>query len=362
MAARRVSGAHTTLHPSGPSPGATPSAGGGAVALEPLRDFLSLLAGSDEGQIVLVNLWDSCDSGLLDKNDVLRLLDGCASHTPTTPAIALAVFDQVSASRAPAGVGQFRRLCKQHSIGGRRLRTTTTYSTFVDYHVDPDRLPGSVPVLPVPAPSSVRDQLKLQRDVQRITAASGWHRAEATLGRPLPDPNNCWLTVEDDPNFEPREPLPSPGATDADAARDSLGLIDCPAERHLVAYSFDAPSSGGSAFDMARPTATDGGNRRFRVKHSCDRGKAMAAAGWGCTVDLSRVPERDRHPVGGRPERVTRALELSELAGVQVSYLRACTVQRGATSADNDSSFVKILLGRRQLSTVVRKLLGYIGS
>jgi len=308
----------------------------------------ALQDGSFLERLLLVNLHDSCAAGLVARADVVAFLSDCvARHKPG--ATAMETVQVVCASMSAAGTSpRYLRLCRQSKDGlaGHALSHTAKFSTFVGYHVNRRTPPPGARVPALPAPQATVEIARMGRDIAWLTRQAGWHRADATLGSPPPHAANLWLTVDDfaDTRRDTRE-----ARSEAERMRDELGLVDTPVNEHLVTYTFPAEAIDGiPGVEMARPTFADMGNRRFRVSHGCRRSRLMAKLGWGCTVNLARLPDKKLHPASGRPERVTNSLAIAALRP-KVRYLAGVLHERGRSDSDDDAAFLRLALkGRRE--------------
>lgn len=337
-----------------------------AMALkDEIRRFLSLLEGDATGSIMLANLLDSCDEGLVPPDLARIFLEECSQTAAASPGkTGTAIFREVSQRKTPGSspTPKFLRLAKRPATpaDGTTLSNVVSAVSFIRYHVDKTRPSLGVALPSVPLDSSSRGVRQMDSFVRKVTARPNWFTSTASLGRPLPEASNCWLSTNAFPDS--RKPLPYPaGSTEADKARDTLGLIDSRhTDQHLIRYMFDAARAWDIAGPhIARPTFADLGNDRFRVKHLSQRGRALASAGWGSTIDLGRLAH-PKMPSTGRPERVVSALPLRDLTSLQVVYLQATTLARGSSSSDNDLAFARSILRGRKTATLCRKILRFV--
>ena len=320
-----------------------------------------------DGQIFLVNLWDSCEGKdpLVKTQDVLAFLADCVCQTfAPTVVDAVSVVKTIATSNVKSGapIPRYRRLRQQTAIEeGSRFSTVTTYEEFVTYICKEDPTRVQPPKLPAAAPDAPKDMQELEREIGLLTAKGGWFRSDAALGGPLPAPQTCWISVNrftDADSTSVYDGSESP----ADRVRDELGIVLDNGMDHLVRYSFSAESAAAAAAqDMAQPTFADAENLRFRARHSCERGQEMARAGWGSAVHLGRLPNPQLHPPTGKAMRVSRPLKVSQLRNLNVDYLHCTRFERGATIYDDDKAFLALLLGpKRTPQDVVGQLICFV--
>jgi hypothetical protein len=312
------------------------------------------------GNLFLVNLLDSWEDRLVDEQDAVAFLADCLHQwTERTLIGALSAVEAVAALNVKSGVSvpRYLRLCRQADIRQvAHFSTITTYQDFARYICPAEYTRVQPRLLPAAAPESNKDMETLERDIGRITARRGWFDEQAVLGGPQPKPRNCWVSANLFSDDEPTalyDGMESP----ADRARDELGLVLGKDDRHLVKLSFTAESAAAaSSQDMARPTFADGEGPRFRARHPCDRGKAMAQAGWGTAVHLARLPDPQLHPPTGKAVRVSRPLKVAQLVNVKVEYLHRTRIERGTSAKDDDPAFLKLLLDTRSMPAVLEQL------
>lgn len=319
-----------------------------------LDSYLDELGTTPQGQIILVNMWDSVREKLVSKDFMARFLFDCVLLKERDPKPALDIFKKVCMELASSGSSNYLRAAKKKasSMEGNDWTTVTDWITWWRHHVDRVRvqtdLGEAIPALPCRS-STLVDVREL---VKRLCKLPKWWKEARPedggwLGLPANFPSNCWVSCD---AFPDDAKAPRYAADDvATSARDALGLINRQQNDLLVRYRFDAGSVRMLAGDeVARPTFADLGNERFRVRHNSKRGREFASQGWGATVHLGKLAQRPRAPVTGLPERVTCALPIGELKGLGLEVLGFVS-NKLATSRDEEFLWNLLLCDKTDL-------------
>lgn len=319
-------------------------------------NFIGELSGTDEGKIIIVNMWDSVDTKLVDSTFLKKFLGACAALRAANAAkSALSIFQEVTFRVDPTGSPIFLRKSTQVRplAKGTAWANTVTWSSWWRFHHDSAKTSGKIPIPRINHALNRAQLPTAETYLRQVVALPNWWKATGSLGLPLPTPSNCWLSNDD---FLPASVPSAKGlATDA---RDELGLIDTTHGSMLVRYRFAADSGmTGAGNDVARPVFSDGGNTRFRVHATSKMAKAYAARGWGSTAHLGKISKSKTGDVSGKPELVSRALTIAGLSDLSVTLLGEVAETRGTTAVDNHVVFLRHLLRRRKLETVKQKLI-----
>jgi hypothetical protein len=275
----------------------------------------------------MVNMLDSHTHGLYSSSNLQAFLLDCVRTYETgtvSPANVASIVEDVSSGY---GVGKrsYLRQSKQTAFSStdpQRLSSTIKTESFFGFLLDKrykdgaSGLPVVLPPIPASSPSGILDYKKRLAD---ITSDTAWYDATAAIGRPLPDPSNCWITTD---LFGPDVSAPSYTGDPATEARDELGLVDYGDGSFLLRLSFQASSLAKlKPCELARPSFSDLGNSRFRVSQSSRHATEYAAAGWGATVHLGKFGDKAFVDSTGASERVATSLPLSALDGLTVEFL-----------------------------------------
>jgi len=194
-------------------------------------------------------------------------------------------------------------------------------------------VPVVLPPIPTNSPSGLREYATR---LGQVTASDDWIPPNATIGRPLPEPANCWIASD---RFAPDPDAPAYPDDNGTQARDELGLVHCRDGSFLLRLRFpsDAVARSGDS-EMARPSFADLGNSRFSVRQISARAAIYAAAGWGATVHLGKFANGSSD-ITGTSERVTRPLRAASLS-IAVEFLGPVRADRGVTMlVDDDDAF-----------------------
>jgi hypothetical protein len=317
--------------------------------LEAIESFLDLLQHDARGRAIAVNILDSYTELLLSAAALREFLLDCAetmsvavdpARTPEK------IVDRVSRGRGVRR-GAYLRHCRQTGFDdAERLSTTMNVTSFwryflSDQYKDPAGFPVTLPARPLPSPSGEREYADR---LSSIVSNPDWFETTATLGRPLPEASNCWITTD---RFG-ADPSPLPYASDLGTeARDELGLIGEIDGSYLLRFTFRASELGKlPACEVARPSAADLGNSRFCARQTSSRAVEFGARGWGATVHLGKFENASRD-VTGRSERVTESLPLRTIT-VTVDYLGRTNGSRGISAKrDDDEAFAQLLEAAR---------------
>jgi len=327
-----------------------------------VEDFLQRLQDVGPiGAVAIVNMLDSSSpcaelggGSLITPGDLRSFLLDCV-QTEQISGIAqpdpLTTLDRVSRGQG-AGGHAYLRLCRQSpdtSKSDEHLSNVMTTVNFVNHIVDRTgnnqrNFPVVLPAFPANTPRDIADY----RDrLSELTSEADWFKSNATLGRPLWEPYNCWLTSNRFP-VDPAPP-PYPSISEGTKARDELGLIGCRSTDCLLRLSFPASVLASlTNVEIARPTFADGGNTHFRVYQASARARTFAGEGWGATQHLKKLATANATDVTGVCERVARSLPVANLTGLNVELLGYVIERRGITAGVDDLEAVanRVLAGR----------------
>lgn len=131
--------------------------------------------------------------------------------------------------------------------------------------------------------------------------------------------------------------------SDAQAARDALGLVHYGADLELVAMHLQPISP-----DIYRPTVVEANpNARFRHRDPLNPTESR----WGKTIHLDRLETSPASgDIGGVPELVSSQTELKHCTAVEFHYLGKTASDRSTTSMDK--KFLDHLLDGRSITTI----------
>lgn len=184
-------------------------------------------------------------------------------------------------------------------------------------------------------------------------------RPDGTLGRGI-----IWLTKKD--VFERRiKELPRDGSydTEADRARDALGLIHHQPEAVLVALHFPVPAAADD-HKVGRPTFMDAGaHRRFRTRAQTVKQRKRTA--WGHAVDLKKYSEKRKY-FDGLPERISTPIlrkQLGDDKKIDIIPLGRITLPRDFHRTDlkaGDKRYANTLRAGRSISVLKTAMLKLI--
>lgn len=296
-----------------------------------VESFLRAAEGTPLGRVLLVNMLDSLKAGLVPALRLREFLLACAlTHEGMSSMPATAVAEDVAMGRG-ADRRPHLRLARRTFTedDDASLSTTLKTDTLFRFFISDDYKLGLSPVVlpanPVDSPSGLQEYREL---LAAVVSDPRWFRPGATVGRPLPEPYNCWLTSDE---FGLDRTGPHYGDDNGTAARDALGLIDNIDGCFLVRLTFRAAEVAAVAgLEVARPTFTDLGNARFRVGQTSLRATQFAAAGWGATVHLGKRAANPTGDATGESERVASGIPLAAIPGVSIELLGRVTIRRAA--------------------------------
>lgn len=334
---------------------------------EAIRGFLDLVQSTPRGRALVVNMLDSLTEDLFPRAANLRefLMDCIGTYADDVDR-GPDVLSAVAAVCRGDGVGKrsYVRQCRQQRFSTsdrERLSNTLKTESFARFLVGTQYksaeggLPVVLPLVPIDSPSGRSDY---ERRLADVTSDPEWYSATATIGRPLPEPTNCWLTTD---QFGPDPNAPVYAGDLATQVRDELGLIDYGEGSCLLRLSFGASSLAEiKACEVARPTFSDLGNSRFRANQSSSRAESYARAGWGATVHLGKLGDGAFSDSTGVAERVSTSPPLSALAELTVEFLGRVGRDRGLTSQDDDEAFAQLLEAGRATEVIRNSLLSLL--
>lgn len=315
-----------------------------------LSVWIDLLTDSKEGQIKVINLFQSLILDLVEENALSSFIKDCLSLRPTTTDAALNGFKYICEN--DTRYFALNRVYPASINSTTRLATTMNSLTFHRYVLG---RPKSVVknVLPAkPRSRSSNDEIDYRRKLQRITSNSKWYNNTGLLGKPFPDPKHVWFT---DVNYIDDEIQANDSSvTEATKVRDALGLIDMKDDHYLLSLQLLADHLHILVdLQMARPIFSDGGNRRFAVYINTDA-ENIYKDNWGQTVHLEKLRERPPQKINGLPERICSPISLSYIGdSLQVRPLGWVDVTHDA----DDETFIDQLLGIETLENIKHKLL-----
>lgn len=298
--------------------------------LERIDAFIDLMVRTlppSQHLAVLSNLVDSAP--LTGPRTIVEFLAACGAALVARGGVAApsAILHSVAGGMASFGDGRhFLRAGTQapESPGpdSGDLAVVVVRAEVLHSHLLADDLPQHhLPVALPPVPNRSKAwQNDYRRKLQRLSRRAGWYRPSAALGKPFPEPINCWLSTD---AVDPDPTAPSYGDDRATEARDRLGLVyGAKVEPHLVRISFAFETlKAVPGLEMRRPTITDQGNERFAVVQTAPVCTSYYSTGWGMTIHLGKLRQPQDGHVYGVPEAVTSPLPLSALAGLTLEYL-----------------------------------------
>ena len=322
--------------------------------------FFQKLAASEEGTIILINMLDSYEGGLVNASFIRKFVQTCIKESEAhSTRDVLLVFRSVSQTISKKSTPIFLRKSKRpkSTRHGNTWTTTVDWVTWWGYHADKARM-DSDHGLKIPSLSGGVTRLQLldaERYLNDVTSNPDWSHADTGfLGRPMPYPSNCWVSTQD-PDIAPFSNVP--GLDVATDSRDALGLIDTKEKAVLVRYELLAASAKKvSENDFARPSFSDLGNTRWRAHGNEPESLALAVLGWGNTVHLAKLRKAKSGSVSGEAERVTRAMSIQRLKIQSIKMLGYVGDTKGRHLNDDNTAFITRLLRRRKLSTVQAQL------
>jgi hypothetical protein len=311
-----------------------------------------------------VNMLESCAGKLVPDGLISTFLLECVKASVASPAMgAVEIIEDVACGFGDPTKG-FLRQCKQASptVGDKAQFSNTmssvgfhTYLISEKYKDGTSGTPVVLPKVPVNTPTGL---LEYQSRLAEITAASDWKNPDATLGKPLPAPSNCWITSN---HFGADTNAPTYPHDLATEARDKLGLIDSGEGTFLLKLSFQAEFLANiSGNEVARPVFCDLGNSRFRVRQSSSRAKLFAKRGWGATTHLGKLGDKSYRNSTGACERVSSALPLTQLENLTVEFLGRVMKDRGVGIHDDDKVYAKKLQAGRSKIAIKNELLSLL--
>jgi hypothetical protein len=301
------------------------------VAPPDVQQLLQRISARRDGRLFLANLLETLGEELLPASTLRALLTDLAREAAAFPNDRFP--DQlVRVCRGAAGSGEgYLRATKPPASGfagpvAHEWTTLVSATAWTKWHCDRHqpsvRSLGAFPPGPDVDFASRFEELIADGD-WTFSGDVATGRPAATMGPPR-EPGfakgpHCWVSCE---TFDPDLPV-APSSLNGSARRvhESVGLeptANSPFDSWLR-YRIDARAVRQElGFAPARPSATDLGNRWFRVKGESVRAATYAGAGWGCTVNLTVVRAR-RGGDAGRPEQVVASIPVSApfLKGVQ---------------------------------------------
>lgn len=318
--------------------------------------WIDLLAESKEGQIKVINLFQSLNWDLVKGPDLCSFIQKCLTLRPTTSDAALTDFNNICAT--DIRYFALNRVDPMSIKNTTKLATTMNSLTFHQYVL---ARPQSVvkPVLSDKPRSRNSDdendyQKKLERTISDNNSGNKkWYNLNGSLGKPFPDPRHVWFTdvnyINDEIQTNTRR------VTEATKVRDALGLIDTRDGHFLLSLQFPAVHLHTLAdLQMARPVFSDGGNRRFAVYINMDA-KNIYVDNWGQTVHLEKLRAWPPQKINGLPERICSPIPLSHIGdSLHVRPLGWVDV----TDDAEDETFIDQLYGLETLDTIKRQLQG----
>lgn len=313
-----------------------------------------------------INMLASVEQGLVASDRLKEFLSFCAKRLDQEPGKnPIIIIEDVSCGENDAN-RRFLRQCRSRPFADDETKKLSNTMNSVSFHrfvlnssykSGKNVLPVVLPPIPVDSESGIaeyRERLSL------ITKESDWKALGAMIGRPLPEPANCWIT-SDHFGIDKSSPLyqSDPGTQ----ARDELGLIDNVEGDFLLRLNFLAKDIASICeHEMARPVFSDLGNRRFRVYQSSSRAIAYARDGWGATMHLGKFRNTASHnEYTGACERVSSALPLESLSSLTVELIGKVKRGAGEEAHDNDDGYAEELLGGRDKQSIKAELLKKIG-
>lgn len=332
-----------------------------------IERFLEVLQQTARGRALVVNMLDSHTDALYSTSNLRAFLFDCArtyDDKLTVGANPVGIVEDVSGGYGIGG----RNYLRQFNQGmfsptdTQRLSHTMKTESFNRFVVDTryktaaSGLPIVLPAVPTNSPAGMLDYRKRLADV---TSDPVWYAPTASIGRPLPFRSNCWITTDYFGPDKDAPPYPDNAATEV---RDELGLIEHQDGAFLLRLSFAASSLASlKPCELARPTFSDLGNARFRVKQPSRRAADYAAAGWGATVHLGNFGDPTFADATGTSERVSTSLPVSAFTGLTIEYLGRVEQDRGMTAKkDDDEAFAADLEAGRTARHIRDTLLSLI--
>lgn len=329
-----------------------------------VESFLDRLLSTPRGRIFAANMYATFTQGLVPPEQLREFLGHCAEALDKEPsANAMRIAEDVSCGEN-ADRKRYLRQCRMapFGFGDKQLLSNTinsvSFHTFLlsdDYKDGSHGLPVTLPLQPVDSASGLgeyRDRLLT------VVADSAWKKPNATIGKPLPAPSNCWISSD---HFGPDPSAPKYPDDSATKARDELGLIDSNEGSFLLRLSFPAEDLAGiSGHEMARPSFADLGNSRFCVHQTSVRATTFAANGWGATTHLGKFGNPAYADYTGNCERVSSALPIADLRSLTVEFLGKVTSNAGVEAHNNDDAYAHTLLAGQTEASIKKVILKLI--
>jgi hypothetical protein len=318
-------------------------------------DFIDLLLGNDQGQIVLSNILNGLDEGLFEVAFVHMLFDWwidlCDSKSYTTSTTVLAALNVLIFKSQPPGFRphlikpNFKLTCRRLSRHSTDSELTTVVSAFVlglIIHADDKRrLIAAGFEFPTSYDQAVSDSAlaklmalpelsrKIRLDVNSKIGGTDlvWFTPRLGLERVLATMANC-----------------------AEKARDMLGLANKKPGDVMIALHFSATAL--KYVTNARPTFADAGNEP-RFKALADSTSLRKRKAWGYTANLDHFAT-GKIKLDGLPERVSAPIDknaLKEAPEIVFAPLGRVSTNRGHTASDSHAQFAIHLRNQKSRST-----------
>lgn len=346
-----------------------------AAEHEAIARFLKALQLTGRGRAMAINMLDSLHLPGIDLNWAREFLLECAETLDRRRSAATAGTDDDGwhvIEDVAQGYGTRRkthlRHCRQQAFSAsdtNELSNSVSTRSFHDHMLNDgykdatNRVRTVLPRAPIDDPSDID---KYRKRLAKVLSRPDWRKPGAAIGKPLPDPSNCWITSD---QFQPLSDGPSYKTDLATQTRDELGLSHIPNGTFLLRLSFSAANVAAmKSNENARPIFCDLGNARFRVHDPSKSAVAYAAEGWGTTFHLGKFVIQNDDNMTGRSERVSSALPLAELPALQVELLGKVgnTPGRPKNCNDGDEDFFKVLLSGRTESEIKERLAELLSS
>lgn len=310
-----------------------------------LKEWLSRLSKSHEGNIRLINLFLTKHHGLVKENILRSFLIDCLS---------------VRTGRHTSVLDEYQHPCRYNDkyfaisrVDHSKISTASTIITTMNVVSFMQFIVKQHPQRVLFAPQ-MHNIESLRLLIKLITSKRGWHNNAGLLGKPYPNPKHVWFT-----DLSSLEKAINDSSSDSEATkvRDAIGLIDTVHNTYLVGIQF--PSTilrNMSHLKIARPVFSDLGNKRF-ASYLDSTPKEVYDDNWGMTVHLKKLSEGS--DICGVPERICSSIPLSDIIdNISVKILGLVSGNRGdKVGIDDDEVFVSRLKGSHDLQKIAGDIL-----
>jgi len=328
------------------------------MSITDVRNFLDILKGTTKGELKLINIYYSVINKLIDKDDLMKILELCAKNiinfTEYEPAVT--VLDGVLYGKYTSGVNFFLKgNCIPDKFGENELVSTVmSVGIFNDHYIKSD----------YSLPLSLKFK-KFSKKPLKILIEKDWLRDDTVIGHPIAWISSYRLNNKNYCKF-------GKSTNGANKIANEMGLLH---DKNTEILRFIFPASYISYVNslehmkqikFVRPIFSDPGNIRFCVGHFDDdrteytRAEFFSRHGWGTTVHLGKFVAGNKE-VTCYSESISTSIPLGKIKNkikddIYIEYLGALSHYE----IGNDISFSNVLRKNIDINEMKVQIINYL--